>query len=278
MTDNDCGANWNIKQMLILPGCSYRKNNILYTWNVSRHISCPEIICNCACICTCSLHDCHLLKKSDNSSFSLSSLPLRADKTGSSVVWRSQDTWLLPISSPYSILLYSTAAYLNISQPVAWCVRHIVVNANNWRWIREEDAVVQNIRQLLVHWGTNQHEGVEHNTVFTVWRLSLCWREDALSFTTVCFTALDCVPHSEWYHLISLTSFLSWTVLSFFHVIHIGGISVLYSCINPPCQLPSVPFVTHDKYGVSEAIGSWLFDLITKYMSTEVVSQPSKGC
>lgn len=66
-------------------------------------------------------------EKSDNNSFSLSSLPLRADKTGGSVVWHSQDTWLLPISSPYSIWLYSTAAYLNISRPVAWCVRHIVV-------------------------------------------------------------------------------------------------------------------------------------------------------
>lgn len=159
-------------------------------------------------------------EKSDNNSFSLSSLPLRADKTGGSVVWHSQDTWLLPISSPYSIWLYSTATYLNISQPVAWCVWHIVVTPTTGNGLERKM-----LRQLLVHWGKNRHEGAEHNTVFTVRRLSLCWREDALSFTTICYTALDCLPHSEWYHLISLTSFLSWTILCFFYVIHIGGIT-----------------------------------------------------
>lgn len=37
------------------------------------------------------------------------------------------------------IMLYSTAAYLNTSQPA--CVRHIVVTPYNQQWVRKEDAV-----------------------------------------------------------------------------------------------------------------------------------------
>lgn len=53
-----------------------------------------------------------------------SSLPLRADKKGHSV-WHSKIPGCC-LSSP-CIMLYSAAAYLNISQPAAWCVRLIVV-------------------------------------------------------------------------------------------------------------------------------------------------------
>lgn len=95
------------------------------------------------------------------------------------------------------IMLYSTAAYLNISQPAAWCVRLIVVTPTTSNglertmlWYKTSSSCLF-IEESTSLWVLNM-------TLYLQYRLSLCWREDALSCTTVRYAGSFCFL---WLHL-----------------------------------------------------------------------------